>query len=539
MQAFDYVIVGAGSAGCVLANRLSADANNSVCLIEAGPPDNSPLIHVPLGILPLMQHRTYNWRFSTVQQAHAAGRQVYTPRGRTLGGTSAINGMVYLRGHRLDFDDWAAAGNPGWSYREVLPYFNRSETNAQHGGPYHGTHGPLRVGNVESYSPLTDMMFDAALSAGWRVNLDMNGEEQEGFGRRQATIWRGRRQSTAVAFLKPVMHRKNLTVLTDCLADTVAFEGRRANGVVVVQAGARRRIVAQREVVLAGGAVGSPLMLMRSGIGNPEELARFGIAVLHALPGVGGNVQDHYTCLINHASDSSLPYGLSLSRLPWGALQVFKYLFLRTGVFANNVGHACGYVRSRDDLDRPDLLFALYPNNRTPANPTGKGQGYSIIPILMRPKGRGRIGLTGPGADAAPMIDPAYWRESEDLDLMVTAMKLGRKLLAQKAWDPVRGPEVLPGPAVHDDAALANYVRRTSGTAYHLVGSCAMGRDERAAVVDAQLRVHGVEGLRVADASIMPTVPGGNTNASAIMIGEKAADMILGLPPLPVAQLSS
>ena len=537
MQAFDYVIVGAGSAGCVLANRLSEDGRHTVCLIEAGPPDASPLIHVPLGILPLMKHRTYNWCFNSVPQKHAAGRQVYTPRGRTLGGSSAINGMVYLRGHRLDYDDWAAAGNPGWSYREVLPYFNRSETNAQHGAPYHGTRGPLRVGDVESYSPLVDMLFEAALSAGWRVNLDMNGEEQDGFGKRQATIWRGRRQSTAVAFLNPAMQRKNLTVLTDCLADTLSFEGRRASGVVVVQSGSRRSIVAKREVVLAGGAIGSPLMLMRSGIGNPEDLSRFGIPLLHALPGVGGNVQDHYTCLINHASDSSLPYGLSLSRVPWGALQVLKYALFRTGIFANNVGHACGYVRSRPELDRPDLLFALYPYNRTPANPAGKGQGYSIIPILMRPKARGRIGLTAPGADAAPMIDPAYWSEPEDLDLMVTAMKLGRRLLAQKAWDPVRGPEVLPGPAVHDDAALANYVRRSSGTAYHLCGSCGMGPDPRSAVVDAQLRVHGIEGLRVADASIMPTVPGGNTNAPAIMIGEKAADMILGKAPLPAAQL--
>ena len=536
MEEFDYIIVGAGSSGCVLANRLTEDGKHSVCLIEAGPPDTSPLIHVPLGILPLLKHRVLNWGYSTVPQPHAAGRQIATPRGRTLGGSSAINGMVYLRGHRLDYDDWAAAGNPGWSWREVLPYFVRSESNDRHGAPWHGTSGPLKVANVESYSPLVDMLFDAARGMGWPVNEDMNGAEQEGFGKRQVTIWKGRRQSTAVAFLKPALSRRNLTVLTDCLTDTVSFEGRRANGVVVVQHGTRRRIAARREVLLAAGAVGSPNILQRSGVGDPAELARFGIPLLHALPGVGANLQDHYTCLINHSSPSSLPYGISLAKLPWGAWQVVKYALFRNGIFANNVGHACGYVRSRPELDRPDLVFVLYPNNRTPKNPAGTGQGYSLIPILMRPQGRGRIGLTGADPAAAPLIDPAYWAEPADLALMVEAMKLGRQLLAQAAWAPVRGPEVLPGPAVSDDAALADYVRRSSGTAYHLVGSCSMGRGD-GAVVDAGLRVHGLESLRVVDASIMPTVPGGNTNAPAIMIGEKGADLVQGRPPLPAAQL--
>ena len=539
MEEYDYVIVGAGSAGCVLANRLSADPTLSVCVVEAGPRDSSPLIHVPLGMLPLMTHKLLNWCFSTVPQAGTAGRPIYAPRGKTLGGTSSINGMVYMRGHRLDYDDWAAAGNPGWSYREVLPYFLRSENNEKFGPPYHGRGGPLNVMDVESYSPLMDMMFAAAERMGYPVIDDFNGAGQEGFSRRQATMKNGRRDSTSTAFLRPVMHRRNLTVLNGILVDKVTLEGRRATGIDVIEPAsnnARRHIAARREVILSGGAYASPAILLRSGIGDREELQRIGIQSVQHLPGVGRNLQDHLIVQVSHVTESTVPYGLSLSKLPWLAWQGVKYALFRNGVFANNVLHAGGFVRSRPDLDRPDLQLILLPANRTLENPNAKGYGYGLIVLLMRPASCGRVSLADADPLAAPLIDPCFLSQQADLDLLVQGMQLARRMLADPAWDGVRGPEILPGEKVADGAGLADYARQRCATAFHPVGTCRMGAGEDA-VVDAALRVRGVEGLRVADASIMPRIIGGNTNAPAIMIGEKASDLVLGRPPPAAAQV--
>ncbi len=537
MDEFDYVIVGAGSAGCVLANRLSADPAVSVCVVEAGPPDRSPLIHVPLGMLPLMTHKLLNWCYSTLPQAGTAGRPIYSPRGKTLGGTSAINGMVYMRGHRGDYDEWAAAGNPGWSYREVLPYFLRSEHNEQFGLPYHGKDGPLNVTDVESYSPLMDMMFESARRMGWPVIDDFNGASQEGFSRRQATMKNGRRHSTATAFLHPVRQRPNLEVRNGIVVDRVRFEGRRAAGIDIIdtaRANARSQIRARREVILAGGAYASPAILQRSGIGDTAELSRLGIAPVHDLPGVGRNLQDHLITQVSHVTQSTVPYGLTLAKLPWLAWQGVKYLVSRRGVFANNILHAGGFIRSRPDLDRPDLQLILLPANRTLENPNAKGHGYGIIVLLMRPQSHGRVSLASADPLVPPQIDPQFLSVPADVDLVVHGMKLARRLLADPAWDGVRGLEILPGPAVNDDAALADYARKRCATAFHPVGTCRMGQGDDA-VVDAELRVRGVEGLRVADASIMPRIIGGNTNAPAIMIGEKASDLVLGRPPLAPA----
>ncbi len=538
MDDFDYVIVGAGSAGCVLANRLSADPNTRVCLLEAGPPDTSPLIHVPLGMLPLMTHPLLNWCFNTVPQPGTADRSIYAPRGKTLGGTSSINGMVYMRGHRGDYDEWAAAANPGWSYREVLPYFLRSEHNEKFGAPYHGKGGPLNVCDVESYSPLMDMMFAAARRMGYPVIEDFNGAAQEGFSRRQATIKRGRRHSTSIAFLRPVLQRPNLVVKNGVLVDKIVFEGRRAVSIDVIDAttGSRgrqagRHIRARREIILAGGTYASPAILLRSGIGEAAELARLGIASVVDLPGVGRNLQDHLITQVGHVTESTIPYGLTAAKLPWLGGQVLKYLFVRSGAFANNILHAGGFIRSRPDLDRPDLQFILLPAGRTPENPNAKGHGYGIIVLLLRPESHGRVTIASADPLAAPVIDPQFLSARADVDLVVHGMKLARQMLADPAFDPVRGPEILPGEGVRDDAALEAYARNRCATAFHPVGTCRMGQGDDA-VVDNQLRVRGVEGLRVADASIMPRIIGGNTNAPAIMIGEKAADMVLGRPAL-------
>ena len=528
---FDYVIIGAGSAGCVLANRLSADPLVSVCLIEAGPPDRSPLIHVPLGILFLLRHRTLDWGYTTEPQVHAAGRRILVPRGKTLGGTSAINAMVYMRGHPRDYDEWADWGNPGWSFAEVLPYFRASEHNEVHGAPWHGTDGPMNVTDCESYSPLVPIMCDAARSMGWDVNQDFNGASQNGFGRRQVTMRDGRRESTATAFLKPAQQRKNLTVLTGVLADRVVLEDRRATGVEVIVSGERQVIAARREVILSAGAIASPNILQRSGIGDAGEIAAHGITPVHHLPAVGRNLQDHLLASIHHTTTSTLPYGMALSKLAWGAWQLAKYALFRKGMLANTLVHAGGFVCSTVEQDRPDLQFILLPANRTPENPSSFGHGYGIAALLQRPLSSGRVGLSAAAADAAPVIDPCYLSEAADRDLLLKGMRMARALLAQPAWSDMRGPEILPGPQVQTDADMLDYISRACASGFHHVGTCRMGPNANEAVVDARLRVHGIESLRVVDAAIMPRIIGGNTNAPTIMIAEKAADMILNRAP--------
>jgi choline dehydrogenase-like flavoprotein len=533
---FDYVIVGGGSAGCVLASRLSEDPNVSVCLIEAGPPDRHPLIHMPLGVTWLITHPRLNWRYWSQPQPHVAGRKVFLPRGRVLGGSSSINGSIYIRGHRSDYDDWAAWGNPGWSYAEVLPYFRKSENNEQfRASPYHGVDGPLNVSDCESYNPLTEMMLDAADSLQFPRTEDFNGREQEGFGRRQVTIRNGRRESAATAFLKDARTRKNLTILCETLVSRIAFDGRRAAGVDVVQAGERRRIAARREVILSAGVFASPAILMRSGIGDAAALQKHGIAVVHHAPQVGRKLQDHITSPVQYSTPTTIPYGMSWRTLPWMAGTLLNYALFRRGLLANTGLQAGGFVRSKPGLDRPDIQFILMPAERGADGRMGIGHGYGLITVLLRPKSNGTVTLAGPDPALAPLIDPAFFSEPDDVDDLLRGLRMARRILEAPGWDRVRGEETRPGPAAQSDEALKDYIRESAQTCFHPVGTCAMGKNADD-VVDAQLRLRGVDALRVVDASIIPRMIGGNTNAPVIMIAEKAADMIRGRPPLPAAE---
>jgi choline dehydrogenase-like flavoprotein len=523
---FDYVIVGAGSAGCVLANRLSADPNVTVCLIEAGPPDRSPLIHVPLGMIRLGTHPTLRWHDETVAQEHAGGRAILMPHGRTLGGSSAINGMVYMRGHPRDYDDWAAAGNHGWSFDDVLPYFRRSEHNETFRDPiFHGQSGEMNVATPAPLNGMVDVLFKAAEQLQIPHRSDFNGMEQDGFGLRQVTQKNGFRVTTATAFLDPVRERENLTILTGAQADRIMLRGTRATGVVVNTGRWRELVHARREVILSAGAIASPLILMRSGIGPGAELQKHGIEVVRDLPGVGENLQDHVAAGVKWSSRSAKPYGISLRALPGIAWGVIEYVLFRRGLFTSNIMQAGGFVRTDPSLDRPDIQYSFMPALRNARGGPSLGHGYLLNAFLLRPKSRGTVRLSGPGVGNAPVIDPRFLSEPEDVTVLMRGVKLARRILNAPAFAPYRKEELNPGTDVRDDRALEKAIRAGAATAYHPVGTCKMGIDPLA-VVDPQLRVHGVDRLRVADGSIMPTIVGGNTNAPIVMIGEKAADMI-------------
>ena len=538
-QTFDFVIVGGGSAGCVVANRLSEDPKNSVCLIEAGPKDRSPLIHIPAAVVTLIRHRTYNWRYSTTPQANSSNRSVYIPRGRTLGGSSSINGMIYMRGHPFDYDDWAREGNAGWAFKDVLPYFKRSENNETHGETeFHGKGGPLNVSDLRQRNELTDVYLNATDSLQLPRREDFNAEDNEGFGYRQLTIKNGRRHSTAAAFLKPARNRPNLTVITDGLVNRVLLEGKRAVGIELKYGSATRRISANREVILSGGAVGSPMILLRSGIGPASELAKHGIAVLHELPGVGRNFHDHSAVSITVSSPTTVSYAITLRKLPWVAWNIARYLFTQRGFMAGNMIEGGGFVKTDPRLDRTDMQFGFMPGLRKPDGSfINAGYGYTLAAMMLRPKSRGTVTLSGSKADDRPLIDPNFFAEPDDLEVMLKGVKLARRMLDAPSFDKYRGEEMKPGAAVQSDDQLRQFIRDTASTVYHPVGTCKMGQHTDA-VVDAQLRVRGIDGLRVVDASIMPTVIGGNTNAPTIMIAEKASDMILGKSALPAANVA-
>ena len=527
---FDYVIVGAGTAGCVLASRLSEDRANRVALIEAGPVDRHPFIHIPATVGAAIATPKLNWRFMTAPQAHLNGRQIPVPRGHVVGGSGSINGMVYFRGHPSDFDDWAAAGNPGWSYREVLPYFLRSENNdAYPNSPYHGQGGPMNVVYIKRPNPMTPAFLAAMDSLGYQRNADFNGVDSEGYGPRQGTISAGRRVSTATAYLEPARHRSNLAILTDTRAARIRLDERRATGVDLLTAGGERRLTARREIIVSGGAVLSPQLLMLSGIGDETALRAAGIEVKHHLPGVGSNYHDHLAVGALMEMRNTESYGISWRTLPRGVANLLEYALFRTGPLSSNVFEATGFVRTSAQLQRPDIQIVFQAARRnTNTFPFPLGHGFAINVVGLYPKSRGRVLLAGPDPRAAPVVDPQLMSHPDDGATLLRGLKIARRIAHSASFARYRAVEVQPGANNQDDGAVMDYIRRASSTVHHPCGSCRMGPDA-SSVVDAQLRVHGIESLRVVDASVFPSLVGGNTNAAVVMIAEKAADLIRGV----------
>lgn len=526
---FDYLIVGAGSAGCVLANRLSVNPGNRVCLLEAGPTDRSPLVSTPLGIVFLMRSKKRNWRYWTVPQEHLNGRRLYIPRGKTLGGSSAVNAMIYTRGHRADYDRWAALGNAGWGFDEVLPIFRRSENNARGADAFHGEGGPLDVSDPSYCHPVAGAFLEAARQAGFPANDDFSGAAQEGVGRYQLTQVGGERASVARAYLHPVLARSNLTVRTGIRVMRVLMAGKRALGVQYAKAGSLRRIEAGTVIVCAG-AINSPQLLLLSGIGPRERLEPHGIRQVHALPGVGRNLHDHPDALVVHRSRRRDTLSLGPGYLPQAAKWLWRYLRWRDGAFTTNVAEVGGFVKSQAGEAIPDLqlhLSAALLDNHGLDWRFGMGWGYSAHVSVLRPRARGGVTLRDANPARPAAIDPNLLADPDDARRLLRGVRILREILAQDALAPWRGRELLPGEGARSDAELRRFLRAKTEAIYHPVGTCKMGNDEMA-VVDHRLKVHGLENLYVVDASVMPAVIGGNTNAPTVMIAEKAADALLG-----------
>ena len=525
VSAFDYVIVGAGSAGCVLAARLSEDPSTSVCLLEAGKRDSSLLIRVPLGIAAVVPRRIHNWGFKTTPQPGLGGRRGYQPRGKALGGSSSINAMVYTRGHRSDYDEWAALGNAGWSYADVLPYFRRSEHNERLADAYHGRGGPLNVADPRSPSGFTELWLEAAQACGHRRNDDFNGAEQEGIGLYQLTQKNGERWNAAAAFLTPNLGRPNLTVLTQAQATRVVLEQRRAVGVDYRQGGRTHTVRARREVILSAGALQSPQLLLLSGIGDAAALSALGITPVVDLPGVGRNLRDHVDFVIAYRSHRKDLIGFMPGDMLSALRSAIRYARERRGIFTSNIAEAGGFLRTSPELVLPDIqLHFCIGILESHGRRLHAARGFSTHVCVLRPKSAGAVTLRSRNPLTAPLIDPAFFAHPDDLETMVRGFRIARAISESPLLDAVRGRELFTA-GVRTDAEIRDVLRRRSDTIYHPVGTCRMGVDGMA-VVDPQLNVRGVAGLRVADASIMPTLIGGNTNAPTIMIGEKAADMI-------------
>jgi len=541
VREFDYIIVGAGSAGCVLANRLSANPANQVLLLEAGGSDKNIFVQMPTALAYPMASERFNWGYHSEPEPCLDGRRITCPRGKGLGGTSSINGMVYVRGNPHDFEEWEAEGAKGWGYRDCLPYFKKAETWIKGGDDYRGGDGPLGVcaGNDMKLNPLYRAFIDAGIEAGYPETEDYNGLHQEGFGPMHMTVRDGVRESTSRAYLRPVLHRPNLRLVTHALAKKIEFDKSRAAGIVVEIAGKTEFIGAKKEVLIAAGAIASPMLLQCSGIGAREDLAEVGVRQKVELPGVGKNLQDHLEVYFQFWCKKPVSLNSKLGLFSKGIIGA-EWLLTKKGLGATNHFESCAFIRSSNGLKAPDIQYHFLPAAmRYDGTPSISGHGFQVHVGPNKPKSRGRVKITSADTAASPSILFNYLAADEDRDAWRRCIRLTREIINQPAMDSYRGEEIQPGAQVASDEEIDRWVRENVESAYHPAGTCKMGRaDDPLSVVDAECRVHGLDNLRVIDASVFPTLPNGNINAPVIMVAEKMADKLLGLPRLPSAAVA-